>query len=202
MRLSHPGGRRDTPAVPAGARGPRLSDRICASSPGRCASTTALCRGPGGRACDSVVFDLMQPLRPLWRLVDQFAKLWLDPSWQTASAHVIAPRAASALTVIGKARLRIRIDLATRLVFVVDMPRASWRGFLRLSLVSCPIHLSPATTRMESVRLHQVWQATPADEADEVPDRDRAQDGPKSAPGSPSMTPTISLAARSLHVVR
>ena len=27
------------------------------------------------------------------------------------------------------------------------MPRASWRGFLRLSLVSCPIYLSPATTR-------------------------------------------------------
>ena len=26
------------------------------------------------------------------------------------------------------------------------MLRASWRGFLRLSLVSCPIYLSPATT--------------------------------------------------------
>jgi hypothetical protein len=25
------------------------------------------------------------------------------------------------------------------------MPRASWRGFLRLSLVSCPVYLSPAT---------------------------------------------------------
>jgi hypothetical protein len=29
------------------------------------------------------------------------------------------------------------------------MPRASWRGFLRLSLVSCSIYLSPATTRSE-----------------------------------------------------
>jgi DNA end-binding protein Ku len=38
------------------------------------------------------------------------------------------------------------------------MPRASWRGFLRLSLVSCPIYLSPATTRTKSIRLHQVWQ--------------------------------------------
>jgi non-homologous end joining protein Ku len=37
------------------------------------------------------------------------------------------------------------------------MPRASWRGFLRLSLVSCPIYLSPATTRVKSIRLHQVW---------------------------------------------
>jgi hypothetical protein len=27
------------------------------------------------------------------------------------------------------------------------MPRASWRGYLRLSLVSCPIYLSPATAR-------------------------------------------------------
>jgi hypothetical protein len=26
------------------------------------------------------------------------------------------------------------------------MPRATWRGFLRLSLVSCPVCLSPATT--------------------------------------------------------
>jgi DNA end-binding protein Ku len=61
------------------------------------------------------------------------------------------------------------------------MPRASWKGFLRLSLVSCPIYLSPATTRTKSIRLHQVWQATPADQADEVPHRDRAQDGPKPA---------------------
>ena len=38
------------------------------------------------------------------------------------------------------------------------MPRASWKGFLRLSLVSCPIYLLPATTRTKSIRLHQVWQ--------------------------------------------
>jgi non-homologous end joining protein Ku len=47
------------------------------------------------------------------------------------------------------------------------MPRASWKGFLRLSLVSCPVYLSPATTRTKSIRLHQVWvpsarQPTPA----------------------------------------
>ena len=49
------------------------------------------------------------------------------------------------------------------------MPRASWRGHLRLSLVSCPIYLSPATARMKPIRLHQVWEATPAGEADEPP---------------------------------
>lgn len=37
------------------------------------------------------------------------------------------------------------------------MPRAGWKGFLRLSLVSCPVYLSPATTRTKSIRLHQVW---------------------------------------------
>src|SRR5262249_16963113 len=48
------------------------------------------------------------------------------------------------------------------------MPRASWKGFLRLSLVSCPVYLSPATTRTKAIRLHQVWvpggrAAEPAD---------------------------------------
>jgi DNA end-binding protein Ku len=44
------------------------------------------------------------------------------------------------------------------------MPRASWRGHLRLSLVSCPIYLVPATVRTKPLRLHQVWQAAPAEE--------------------------------------
>jgi hypothetical protein len=44
------------------------------------------------------------------------------------------------------------------------MPRASWSGFLRLSLVSCPVYLSPATTRTKSLRLHQVWRPAAADE--------------------------------------
>ena len=58
------------------------------------------------------------------------------------------------------------------------MPRASWRGFLRLSLVSCPIYLSPASTRTKSISLNQVWQPRtrrPApvedDEEDEQPSR-------------------------------
>jgi len=52
------------------------------------------------------------------------------------------------------------------------MPRASWRGFLRLSLVSCPIYLSPATTRTKPIRLHQVWQLAPVDvDEDDLPDR-------------------------------
>src|SRR5205814_8411273 len=56
------------------------------------------------------------------------------------------------------------------------MPRASWRGFLRLSLVSCPIYLSPATIRPKPIRLHQVWQPAPVDmDEDELPDRGGGQ---------------------------
>jgi DNA end-binding protein Ku len=52
------------------------------------------------------------------------------------------------------------------------MPRASWRGFLRLSLVSCPVYLSPATSRTKPVRLHQVWQPARVEEDEfEVPVR-------------------------------
>src|SRR4051812_43424741 len=66
------------------------------------------------------------------------------------------------------------------------MPRASWRGFLRLSLVSCPIYLSPATTRTKPLRLHQVWQPAPIDVAEDVwSDRDEGQQG--SAPSAPRL---------------
>ncbi len=57
------------------------------------------------------------------------------------------------------------------------MPRASWRGFLRLSLVSCPIYLSPAATRTKSIRLHQVWQPRSMEEPEgELPDEGREQE--------------------------
>jgi DNA end-binding protein Ku len=54
------------------------------------------------------------------------------------------------------------------------MPRASWSGFLHLCLVSCPIYLSPATTRSKSIRLNQVWRPAAAAEPDaDEPDRHR-----------------------------
>ena len=56
------------------------------------------------------------------------------------------------------------------------MPRASWRGFLRLSLVSCPISLSPVTSRAKPIRLHQVWRPASVEEPGDVPpDRDRSE---------------------------
>jgi DNA end-binding protein Ku len=39
-------------------------------------------------------------------------------------------------------------------------PRANWKGYLRLSLVSCPIALYPATTETEKVHFHQLNKGT------------------------------------------
>ncbi len=39
-------------------------------------------------------------------------------------------------------------------------PRAYWKGYLRLSLVSCPIQLFPATSEREKVRFHQLNKNT------------------------------------------
>jgi Ku protein len=39
-------------------------------------------------------------------------------------------------------------------------PRAYWKGFLRLSLVSCPIQLFPATSEREKIRFHQINKET------------------------------------------
>jgi DNA end-binding protein Ku len=39
-------------------------------------------------------------------------------------------------------------------------PRAYWKGYLRLSLVSCPIQLFPATSEREKIRFHQINKET------------------------------------------
>ena len=66
------------------------------------------------------------------------------------------------------------------------MPRASWRGYLRLSLVSCPIYLSPATARTKPIRLHQVWRGAPDEGRGELED----QVGEQDVPGRPASMPT------------
>ncbi len=40
------------------------------------------------------------------------------------------------------------------------MPRAYWKGYLRLSLVSCPIQLFPATSQAEKTHFHQINKKT------------------------------------------
>lgn len=39
-------------------------------------------------------------------------------------------------------------------------PRANWKGFLRLSLVTCPIQLFPATSDAEKISFNQINKAT------------------------------------------
>jgi DNA end-binding protein Ku len=39
-------------------------------------------------------------------------------------------------------------------------PRAYWKGYLRLSLVSCPIALFPATSERDKIRFHQINKKT------------------------------------------
>jgi DNA end-binding protein Ku len=38
----------------------------------------------------------------------------------------------------------------------MSMPRAYWKGYLRLSLVTCPIELFPATSEAEKTHFHQI----------------------------------------------
>ena len=60
-------------------------------------------------------------------------------------------------------------------------PRAYWKGYLKLSLVSCPIALFPATSEREKISFHQLNKATgnrirykkvDADTGDEVDNAD------------------------------
>jgi DNA end-binding protein Ku len=39
-------------------------------------------------------------------------------------------------------------------------PRAYWKGYLKLSLVSCPILLYPATSEREKIHFHQLHKQT------------------------------------------
>lgn len=60
-------------------------------------------------------------------------------------------------------------------------PRANWKGFLRLSLVTCPVALYPATSESEKISFNQLNRQTghrikylkvDADTGDEVPNGD------------------------------
>src|ERR1700753_3690919 len=39
-------------------------------------------------------------------------------------------------------------------------PRTFWKGFLKLSLVTCPVAMMPAITQSEKVRFHTLNRAT------------------------------------------
>ena len=39
-------------------------------------------------------------------------------------------------------------------------PRAYWKGYLKLSLVTCPVALYPASSQSEKTRFHQINRKT------------------------------------------
>jgi DNA end-binding protein Ku len=64
---------------------------------------------------------------------------------------------------------------------IVMAPRAYWKGYLKLSLVSCPIALYPATSEREKISFHQLnkntghrikYRKVDADSGDEVESSD------------------------------
>ena len=64
-------------------------------------------------------------------------------------------------------------------------PRANWKGYLRLSLVSCPIALYPASTLSEKVSFNRInrkagnrlkQQNVDSETGDVVPREDTARD--------------------------
>jgi DNA end-binding protein Ku len=77
-----------------------------------------------------------------------------------------------AITAAREALVSIQVGRPGR----IDMPRASWRGYLRLSLVSWPIYLSPATARTKPIRLHQVWRGASTEYGGDLEDQVGAQD--------------------------
>src|SRR5260370_12533480 len=75
-----------------------------------------------------------------------------------------------------------RIESAFCRVWSISMaPRANWKGFLRLSLVTCPVALYPATSDSEKVSFNQINRNTghrikytrvDAETGEEVPNED------------------------------
>jgi DNA end-binding protein Ku len=55
----------------------------------------------------------------------------------------------------------VRLESVISMEFTPVMaPRANWKGFLRLSLVTCPVALYPATSESEKVSFNQLNRKT------------------------------------------
>jgi hypothetical protein len=60
----------------------------------------------------------------------------------------------------GEPLVQTRCRVILRKEFIVMAPRAYWKGYLKLSLVSCPIALFPATSEREKISFHQINKKT------------------------------------------
>ena len=52
------------------------------------------------------------------------------------------------------------MECGVQYVEYIVAPRAYWKGYLKLSLVSCPIALYPATFEREKISFHQLHKQT------------------------------------------
>jgi DNA end-binding protein Ku len=97
----------------------------------------------------------------------------ISPSLKTLSASAISPTSSRRPTpamamsrppqrnAAAPAALSRRSRDSFSVAFGVGwMPRANWKGYLRLSLVSCPIALFPATAESARIRFHNLNKAT------------------------------------------
>ncbi|MHC2669602.1 Ku protein [Bradyrhizobium diazoefficiens] len=84
---------------------------------------------------------------------------------------------------VSEPRRPVRLESVSRTLerCVPMAPRANWKGFLRLSLVTCPVALYPATSESEKISFNQLNRQTghrikylkvDADTGDEVPNED------------------------------
>ena len=68
-------------------------------------------------------------------------------------------------------------------------PRAYWKGSLKLSLVSCPVALYPATTTVQTTHFHMINKETGNRLKQQMVDAetgDLVEDGQKASPHSPA----------------
>jgi len=110
------------------------------------------------------MLDLMQPFRALRRRFQSCGLTHFGRSSEEPRGRFVVD---FVITAAREALVSIEVGRQGR----IEMPRASWRGYLRLSLVSCPIYLSPATARTKPIRLHQVWRAAPAEGGSDLEDQ-------------------------------
>jgi DNA end-binding protein Ku len=78
------------------------------------------------------------------------------PSRFAKSCSVLVPNGAGGL----EGWLSIPFEQLCRRHEPVLAPRANWKGFLRLSLVTCPVALFPATSESEKISFNQLNRAT------------------------------------------
>ena len=139
------------------ARGPLSTDSLY--SAGRGASGAA--EGTGVRAASIASFSICFGVG-MRQLADRSVISELEH--KTNKSRVRASRWPKKIVLWGAPRCRnqassIVLNPASVLEFPMA-PRANWKGFLRLSLVTCPVALYPATSESEKVSFNQLNRKT------------------------------------------